>query len=139
MLSRHLKGTIAVAIFLSVSTVISVLAAITLLIPGSALDKIWAGKQGQYQQLLQHGVIYGCLFLALAMLLFFASYGWLHLYRWGWLLTTAVIGLNVLSDVARAASGSYVEGMVGLVIGGLFLYYLLRPSVKKRFRVPSAT
>lgn len=125
-------------IFLLIATVVSLLAAITVFIPGSFMDKIWAFKQAEYQQLLEHPVTFGTSFVVLAVLLSIASYGWLLLYRWGWRLTTVVITLNVLSDIGRTVSGSYGEAILGITIGGLVLYYLFSPNVRNRFNSKTA-
>ena len=110
------------------------LAGITLIFPGTALDRIWVLNPSGHAGLVALGRPVGLLFPVLALALAAAGIGWLKRRSWGWLLAVLLIGANALGDATRLASGAWVQGSIGVLIAGTLLAYLLTPKVRNTFR-----
>ena len=109
-------------------------AAVTLLIPGTFLDALWAlNKRGHAGlALLGRGAV--LLFAVLAVALALAAVGWFRRKYWGWMLAITIIAINATGDLINAAMGEWLRGAVGLGIAGLLLVYLTRPGVRNHFK-----
>jgi hypothetical protein len=59
--------------------------------------------------------------------------GSLQRRRWAWWIAAAAMGANILSDLVRLAMGGVIEGLFGVVIAGLILFWLTRPGVRAQF------
>jgi hypothetical protein len=108
-------------------------AAITLLWPGTSLDKAWKLNPNAHLQLGALGRVAGFPFLILAIALLLAAVGWFRRRYWGWLLGVAIIAMNLAGDIGNTLIGERLKGIVGVVIAALLLYYLTRPSVRSYF------
>ncbi|MGB8010712.1 MAG: hypothetical protein WCF68_03800 [Terriglobales bacterium] len=126
-------GFTAVGIFLLVGAVVASLAATTLLWRGTTLDRIWALNPAAYKQLAPWGGEVGILFLLLTLALTFAAIGWFRRRLWGWRLTVAIIGTQVLGDLGNCARGDWLGGGTGVIIAGALLWFLLRPRIRAAF------
>ncbi len=127
-------GVKAIAVLMAVATLIAIAAAITLLVPGTPVDGIWAIKKGAYQQMLSFRWLAGTGFVVLAIATLCAAIGLWRGRRLGWFVAIAVFGLNGLSDLARAFSGDAVGGAIGVLIAAALVVYLTRPAVRARLR-----
>jgi hypothetical protein len=108
-------------------------AAITLLKPGTFLDRAWAFNRTAQVQLLSLGRMVVAPFGVLAVVLFIAGVGWLRRRYWGWLLAVSLIAANLAGDVVHLALRDWLRGGVGVVIAGLLLIYMTRPGVRGYF------
>ena len=123
----------AIGIFLLFGAAMALLAGITLVLPGTVLDCMWALNPQAYKQLAPFGKIVGALFLLLAAALAVASTGWFQRRKWGWRLTVAIIASQVLGDLVNLLRGQFVQGSVGVAVAGALLIYLTRPHVRSVF------
>lgn len=123
----------ALGIFLLFGTVMASLAGITLVSPGTALDRMWALNSRAYKELAPFGRAVGIPFLLLGATLAVAVRGWFKRRLWGWRLTIVVIATQALGDLVNAVLGHYVEGGIGVAIAGGLVLYLLRRDVKTVF------
>lgn len=67
---------------------------------------------------------------------FIVAFGLLGLRRWAWLWALIAVGLNVVLGVLGLFSGGFWAfccGILGLIVPGAILYYLLRPDVRRAF------
>jgi len=112
----------------------ALIAATTLLRPGTILDRLWALNAPAYRRLAPLGRVVGIPFLALSAALAVAGTGWFKHRLWGWGLATAIIATQVLGDLVNVFMGNFVRGVVGVTIASALLYYLLRPKVRASFR-----
>lgn len=72
-------------------------------------------------------VVLGVFYLSL-------SYGLWKGYRWAWAAEIVFILLHIVADIGFIASRSFaLDKLVGLVVIGLILWYLLRPEVRAYF------
>ena len=126
-------GFSAVGGFFFFGAVMATLAAATLLKPGTALDRAWALNPIAHVQLMSMGRLMGVPFLAVAFALLMAGVGWFRRRRWGWMLGTSLIVVNLIGDLANAIQGERMKGVIGVVIAGLLLVYMTRPRMRSYF------
>lgn len=111
----------------------AMLAGVTLIFPGTALDRVWVLNPSGHAGLAALGRPIGLLFPVLSFALLAAGIGWLKRRLWGWTLAVLLIGGNVLGDSIRVASGAWLQGIVGVLIAGALLSYLVTPRVRQTF------
>lgn len=109
-------------------------AGITLIFPGTFLDRAWAINPTGHAGLRALGRWVGFLFPLLGLTLAAAGIGWLQSRRWGWMLAVLLIGANAIGDLARLVSGAWLEGAVGVLIAGALLIYMTRPVMQHFFK-----
>jgi hypothetical protein len=125
-------GFLALGIFFFFGSAMAAFAAITLLKPGTFLDRVWLLNPQAYAQLHPLAPIIGLPFLVLAMALFLAGIGWFKRRRWGWILGTVIIAVNLVGDFVHLFSGD-LKSLAGVVIAGLLLLYMTRPAMRSYF------
>ncbi len=108
-------------------------AAITLLIPGTFLDALWALNKPGHEGLAALGRLGALPFVILSPMLGLASLGWFRRRRWGWILGITIIAINMGGDISQVAFGERGKGAVGVVIAGLLLAYMTTRGVRIYF------
>ena len=132
--SRPARGAIiAIGIFLVAAAGIVVLAAITLLAPGTFLDAMWKMNPAAYRQMAPMGAKAGILFLILGAALLAAAIGWFRRRRWGWWLTVVIFAVQVLGDLDNAIQRDHRGGAIGVLIAGALLVFLWHPRIRSAF------
>jgi hypothetical protein len=126
-------GIAAFGAFLFFGAAMALFAAVTLLFPGTFLDKAWALNPVAHRQLALIGRPVALLFLLLSAALAIAGLGWLRRRRWGWLLAVVIIAIQFAGDLGNAFLGQPLRGAVGAAIAGALLFYLLTPQVREGF------
>jgi hypothetical protein len=132
-LERRPAGFLPLGIFFFLGSGMASYAAITLLKPGTFLDRAWKLNPVAYAQLRPLAPLIGVPFLTLAAALFLAGLGWFQRRRWGWILGTAIMAVNLAGDLIHLATGD-PKSAVGVAIAGLLLIYLTRPAMRSFFR-----
>ena len=127
------RGLTAVALFLLFGTAMASLAGITLIFPGTVLDRAWRLNPVAYAQLAPLGAPVGIVFLLLAALLAVAATGWWRRRRWGWVLAVVIIATQLLGDFVNLLRGNVLRGAVGVAIASALLFYMVRPRVRAAF------
>jgi hypothetical protein len=115
------------------SACIVTLVGVTLLFPGTALDRMWLLKPVAHAQLLAYRVWSGPAFLMLAPVFALAAFGCLSRKRWGWRMAIAIFAIQGAGDFANGLAGDLVSGAVGLVAAGAIIYGLTRRRVAAQF------
>jgi hypothetical protein len=123
----------AIGVFLFFGATMASLAATTLLLPGTALDRAWRLNPTAYKQLFPLGSRIGILFLLLAVLLVVSGVGWFQHRLWGWRLAVAIIATQVIGDIVNLVRGDWLRGGTGFIIAGTLLLYLLTSRVRGAF------
>jgi len=126
-------GFSPIGVFLFFGGVMAGLAATTLLLPGTPLDRAWTLNPTAYKQLSPQGTKVGILFLLLAVVLVVSGIGWFQRRLWGWRLAVAIIATQVIGDCVNVVRGDLLRGGTGVIIAGALLLYLLRPRVRALF------
>jgi hypothetical protein len=126
-------GFAAIGVFLFFGASMASLAATTLLLPGTPLDRAWILNPTAYKQLSPLGDKVGILFLLLAVLLVLSGVGWFRRRLWRWRLAVAIIAAQVLGDITNLVRGDWLRGSTGFIIASALLLYLLTPRVRAAF------
>jgi hypothetical protein len=129
--SRRPVTPILLGSFFVFATAMALLAGLGLLI--GPLDIVWSVKRSEHTQLAALGSFVGWAFLVLAGTFGLASYGSFCRRRWGWRLALAILGVNGVGDAMRAASGAWLEGLVGVGVVIVVVGWLTRPQVRALF------
>ena len=130
---RRPRGWLAIGIFLLWGAAMATLAGTTLIFPGTVLDRVWVVNPKGHAGLISLGRWVGFLFPVLGSLLAVAGIGWLKRRFWGWMLAVLLIGGNAFGDAIRMASGTWLEGAVGVLIAGALLLYIASFRVRNYF------
>jgi hypothetical protein len=127
------RGFVAIGAFFLFGATMAAYASVTLLKPGTALDRLWVLNKTGHAQLASLGKGVGVGFLLLSALLCTAALGWFRRRRWGWLLGTTIIATNAVGDLVNGARGEWLKSAVGVAIAGLLLFYMIRSGVRNYF------
>lgn len=77
------------------------------------------------------GVI-GGVFIVVGIASFVVAWGLLKGKVWAWIVTIIITIISIVLNIISIIAGS-IESIVGLIINGIIIYYLYRPSVKSYF------
>lgn len=124
---------VATAGFFALASLITLAAGASLLAPGAGLDWMWRIKPAEHAQLLAMGPLAGLGFLGFSAVAAATSVGLIRRRRWAWRLAIAIFVLNGVSDAARIPFGAVAEGLLGVVITSLIVWWLTRPRVRALF------
>src|SRR5215467_12034641 len=100
----------AVGIFFYFAMTMALYAAITLLRPGTVLDRLWSLNPVAHRDLLMFRRPAGVMFLLIAAVAAIAGLGWFHRRIWGWRLAVFGIGAQVLGDCVNLVRGDFLRG-----------------------------
>lgn len=125
---------IALAAFFTLATVLTALVSITMATPGGPLDVVWAIKPYEHAHLLRLRPFSTAGFIVICAAMAAAAFGTAMRKRWGLSLATAILLINALGDAARAISGAWLSGLIGLSVAGALVWWLTRPRVRAVFR-----
>ena len=70
----------------------------------------------------------------MALLMALASFGMFVRRRWGWRLAIFIFAVSAMADAARIALGAVWEGVIGVAVAGVILWWLTRGRVRRMFR-----
>lgn len=119
-------GIIAIGIFFVFATAMATVAGVTLLHPGTLLDRIWSLNPRAYAQLAPLGPSVGVAFLFLGTSLAVAAVGWFQRRYWGWLMAITILTTQLLGDAFNFFRGDRVGGIFGVLIAAALLLYIIR-------------
>jgi hypothetical protein len=125
---------LAIGIFLIWGAFMAALAGITLVFPGTWLDRIWVLNPAGHAGLMALPKPVRLLFPVLALALLCAGVSWLKRRFWGWMLAAVLVAGNLIGDLARLAQGDWLGGSVGVAVAGALLFYIARPGTRSFFR-----
>ena len=131
-------GVLAIAVVLLASTTIALITGVSLVFPGSFLDRIWALNRGAYIEFVTLGRPAGILLVILGFICAIAAAGLLKRRRWAWWLAVGLFVVNVAGDAARIFTGEPVKGAFGAAIAAGLVIYLSRSRVREYFGVRSS-
>jgi uncharacterized membrane protein (DUF2068 family) len=77
------------------------------------------------------GVVGGML-IAIGIASFVVAWGLFKGKAWAWIVTNIITIISIILNIISVIAGS-IESIVGLIINGIIIYYLYRPSVKSYF------
>lgn len=59
--------------------------------------------------------------------------GWFRRRRWAWMLSLALVAINLIGDFGQLLLGETLKGVVGVVIAGLVVGVIWRPAMREYF------
>jgi hypothetical protein len=130
-MTKRPLGIVIVAIIMFFASLMALIVGISLLLPGTVLDILWTLNPAA-AGLTSMGTILGFFLLFICITASFTGIGLLKGLKWAWWIVIIIFILNGIGDVVRVALGG-IEGLIGILIAAVFLFYLTRPEVKKFF------
>lgn len=127
----------AIGFFLLFGAVMAALAGFLLLVPGTALDRMWVLNPRAHAQLLPYSQVMGPLFFVLSVVLAVTAWGWFHVRNWAWKLAIVIMCTQIVGDLVNILRGDLLRGGVGLVIASAFLLCLLSARIRNWFALSS--
>lgn len=127
-----------VAAFSCMATVLALLIGTSLLISRTLPDRVWSLNPRAQVVFSAHAKPFGALLLIVALAAALTTIGLLRRRRWAWLLALATFTVNGLGDLLTLlVACDWLRGGSGILIAGVFLFFLLRPRVKAWFAAPA--
>lgn len=126
-------GVTALSVFLSVATLISIVAAISLTFPNGFLEPIWKLNPRARAGLGLIGIWAVLLFFVVGVACLIAALGLWRGKRWGYFAAIVILCINGLGDLVNALSGTERRALVGIPVVILILAYLMTRRVKLFF------
>ncbi len=121
----------------AIIAILAILVGVVLLIAGLAVVAFSAllasaGLSGFGGLFASAGLIVAGVFLFFGFIWLLTGWGFLKGKGWAWILGLIFSILSILGSIAYVATGA-LSGLVGLVIWGLMIYYLMERRVKAFF------
>jgi hypothetical protein len=123
----------ALACFFAFGALASTLAGALLLAPGGPLDTVWQLNPRGHEGFLRMGGWAPVLLGAVCLACVAAGYGFFTAQRWGYRLGTAILVINLTSDILNAALGTDRRAAFGVPVVGLLLWYVSTTRVRTYF------
>ncbi len=124
-----------VAAFIFAASAMAAIVGISLLTPSPFWNPLWNLNRPAYQAFQKIGTLPGILFLVLSAFTAAAAIGLLGRCRWAWWIAVGVFAINGCGDlVTLFAAHDLIRGGAGIVVAGLFLFFLTRPEVRQALR-----
>lgn len=128
------KTVPVVAAFLFLATVMALVSGVSLLFPGTLLDRLWKFNESAAAAFRPLGRVAGVPLLALGIATTVAGVGLLRRKSWAWWFAVGLFAANGLGDLAALIlTHDRVKGGAGVAVAGGFLFCLTRPKVRRYF------
>ena len=118
-------GITALSFFFLFGTVMSGLAAVTLLFPGSVLEPLWRLNPRARDGFAAMGSWAVLLMVLVCVACGMAALGLQRCKRWGYWMALFILTINLAGDTANAVLAHDLRTLVGLPMGGAMIVYLL--------------
>ncbi len=113
---------------------IAIVVSISLLAPGTRLDRMWALNAPAHDAFAARAGAVAAVLLFVSVLAVATGVGLLTRQLWAWLLALAGIGINALGDMmSMLITRDWARGLARILIDSLFVYLLLRAGVRAWF------
>lgn len=127
-------GITAISLFFLFGALMSGLAAVMLLFPGSVLEPLWRLKPHAQQEFAAMGAWPLLLMAAVCVACVTAAVGLWRCTRWGFWTALAILGVNLVGDTVNAIVEHDWRTLIGLPIGAAMILYLLAQQ-RSSFRI----
>jgi hypothetical protein len=133
-MNRYWSGLSVVTAFLAFATLTAAFVGILLLFPGSLLESVWRLNPDARFAFQKMGRLSSLLLFLVGAVAGRAAVGIYRRRQWGWWLAVLLFSANAIGDaISLFVMGRIVQGASGVVISGLFLWYLMQSSVRRQF------
>jgi hypothetical protein len=123
----------AIGVFFYFAMTMALYAAITLLRPGTVLDRLWSLNPDAHQQVVMFRKPAGAMFLVVATAAAAGGIGWFRHRMWAWRLAVFGMCTQLLGDFVSLIRGDFLRGGTGVLIAGGLLIYLLSDKIRRNF------
>src|SRR5256714_11710199 len=124
--NRRPVGIILLIIFFAAGALICSLVMLALAFPGGALDPIWRLRPDAHEEFQEFGVWSIALMAAVGAGCGLAAFGLGRGAEWGRRLAVGVLTVNLVGDAFNAVFRHDLRTLIGLPIGGLMIWYLMK-------------
>ena len=131
---RRPFGVTALSIFFCAATVITLVAAVSLLFPNGFLEPIWKMNPRGRAGLGTIGIWAVLLFSVVCLACAVAAIGLWRGARYGYATAITVLTINSLADLFNVISGTEPRAVIGIPIVIIILAYMLTERVRRFFR-----
>lgn len=127
-------GVIIIAILQLISGIFATLGGLYILFFRSAIFQRFSASEN-FSQTPTFIIAFGGILLLAGLIGLLIAYGLFTLKPWAWLTALVLNGLSILSSLSALLSNQSRKSgdIIGLIIAGVIVYYLLRPEVKRAF------
>jgi hypothetical protein len=123
---QRTPGITAMAAFFWFGACMSGLAGLMLLFPGSILDPLWRLNPRAQEGFAGMGGWAVLLMVVVCVACATAARGLWRCKRWGLWTVLAILTVNLAGDTANSVVAHDARTLIGLPIGGLMIFYLVR-------------
>jgi hypothetical protein len=128
--SSRSVGTILLVIFFAAGGLICLLTMLALAFPGSCLESIWRLKPEARNQFEEIGrAVSIVLMAAIGTACSLAAVGLAQAAKWGRWLAIGILTAKLIGDSVNALLRHDPKTLIGLPIGGLMIWYLVKKKV----------
>jgi len=119
-------GVTAMACFFVFGTLMSALTALLLVFPGTPLDDLWKANPDAQFGFKHLGGWAVLLMLTVSAACLCAAIGLWHYQRWGFSFAMAILGVNLVADLASASVRHDWRSLAGIPVSGAMIFYLVQ-------------
>ena len=130
---RRYPGLTALSIFFGFGALAAATASVTLLFPGTAIDRVWRFNSRGHAGLAALGAWGVTLMAVVSTGCALAAWGLRKRVRWGHRLAIAILVVNVIADAVNGTLLGDPRSLIGVPIGTALVIYLLIPGVRALF------
>jgi hypothetical protein len=123
-------GVIALVTFFSAGAAIAGITCIALLTPGDRWNAMWSLKPSARDEFAALGAFGPLVMAAVSSACALAAAGLWRGAEWGRRLAIGILAVNLAGDAMNAIFRHDLRTLIGLPIGALMIWYLMRPQVR---------
>ena len=123
---RHPIGIILLVVFFAAGAVICSVVMLALAFPGSVLESVWRLRPDARTEFREFGTWSIALMATVGAACGLAAFGLARGAEWGRQLAIGVLTVNLVGDMFNAVFRHDLRTLIGLPIGGLMIWYLVR-------------
>ncbi len=132
-LSSRRAGIVALTLFFAAGALIAGVTCIALLTPGERWNAMWSLKPSTRDDLAAMGAFGPLVMASVSCACALAAAGLWRGAEWGRRLAIAILVANLAGDSMNAIVRHDLRTLIGLPIGGLMIWYLMRADVRDSF------
>ena len=130
---RNPIGVVLLVIFFAAGALICILVMLALAFPGSFLNSLWRLRPDARADLEEFGMWSIAIMATVGAACGLSALGLARGAEWGRHLAIGVLTVNLVGDTFNAVFRGDLRTLIGLPIGGLMIWYLMKRNPKAKF------
>jgi len=128
-------GIMLLGLLVFIVALIALIVGISTLLPGTPLDIVWNIKNSFPPDFrtIMIGKVFGSFILILGIVMMASVYGLIRGNKIAWWIIVIVFTANLVGDLVSVILGKGIDNIMGILIVGVLLIYMTRPSVRRYF------